>query len=154
MCFVNRRPTLLLLDAENILAVVDLTEGAPAGGALPRARARDVLQFPSPPDRVWGVTGATLAALRFPERDGSAIAWIDLASPSITHEIRALPANAELDVENGHVLSTARAASALERDREGNERRVLRALGGEEWVCFGPRGILDASPGAASRIGA
>ncbi len=154
MCFVNRRPTLLILDAENILAVVDLTEGAPAGGALPRARARDVLQFPSPPDRVWGVTGATLAALRFPEREGCAVAWIDLAAPAITHEIRDLPANAELDVENGQVLSPARAASALERDREGNERRVLRALGGDEWVCFGPRGILDASQGAASRIGA
>jgi hypothetical protein len=153
LAFVNRRPLLLVLDGEHIMATVDLAEGIPAGGMLPRATARDILQFPSPPDRCWGISGGQLAALRFPERGGAAVAWIDLAEQRIVSEVGDLPAHAEVDVESGNVLAPARAASLLERSPEGAELRVLRALGGEDWVCFGPRGILDASPGAAERIG-
>jgi hypothetical protein len=154
LAFVNRRPMLLVLDAENILATVDLADGAPAsyGSVLPRARARDVLQFPNPPDRCWGLTGGGIA-LRFPENGGAAVVYVDPDAPAITGEVKGLPPNVEVDVEDGRIVAPARAASLLERDREGAELRVLRALGGEDWVCYGPRGILDASAGAAHRIG-
>jgi hypothetical protein len=40
----------------------------------------------------------------------------------------------------------------LERNMNGEEHRVFRSLPEGEWIVFGSRGILEASPGAAGAI--
>lgn len=150
LTFVNRRPDLLVVDAENILMHYDLARSARDGQA---AEARDVLQFGAAPDRIWGITGGQFAAVRIPDGDGATIMFIDLQKQVVVGEIVGGHRHAEVDAELGVVLQPARSAGLLELDMSGAERRVLRSLPGGEWVAFGPRGILDASESAGGVLG-
>ncbi len=147
--FVNRRPDLLLVDAEAILTWYDLAASVRDGTA---AVGRDVLQFSTAPDRVWGITGGRYAAVRLPEGDSCSLVFADLSGQSVVAEVSGLHPLAVVDPESGLILEPARGAAILERDMNGTERRVMRALPSGEWVCFGPLGILSASPGAAERL--
>lgn len=149
LSFVNRRPDLLVVDAENVLAHYDLAVSVREHRPCP---ARDVLQFQSAPDRVWGITGGQYAALRVPEGDTCSIVFVDIHAQSVVSEVPGLPLGTWVDAEHGFILEPARSSAILERDMEGNERRVFRALPDDQWVCFGKKGILDASDGAAGGL--
>jgi hypothetical protein len=149
LSFVNRRPDLLVVDAEHILAHYDLGKSVRENRPC---EARDVLQFGSAPDRVWGITGGQYAALRLPEGDHCTIVFVDVHAQSVVSEITGLHPGAWVDAEQGFVLEPVRSAALLERDMKGNERRVLRALPDDEWVCFNTRGWIDASENAAGTL--
>lgn len=147
--FVNRRPDLLLVDAEAILTWYDLAasvrDGSPASG-------KDVLQFSTAPDRLWGITGGKYAAVRLPEGDTCSLLFADIPGQSVVAEVSGLHPAAVVDPETGLILEPTRGAAILEREMTGAERRVLRALPSGEWVCVGPLGILSASVGAAALL--
>ncbi|MFZ5477256.1 MAG: WD40 repeat domain-containing protein [Myxococcota bacterium] len=150
LSFVNRRPDLLVVDAENILAHYDLAVSVRENRPC---EARDVLQFGATPDKVWGITGGQYAALRIPDGDHCTIVFVDVHAQAVISEVTGLHPAAWVDAEQGFILEPARAAAVLERDMEGNERRVLRALPDDQWICFGKRGILDASEEAGGTLG-
>lgn len=149
LAFVNRRPDLLVIDSENILAHYDLGESVRSGQP---AKARDVLQFSATPDRAWGITGGQYAAVRLPMGNACAVLFVDVHAQSVVSELRDLHPRAWVDAEHGLVLEPARSGGLLEREMNGNERRVMRALPSEQWVCFGRKGILDASSGATRAL--
>ena len=150
LSFVNRRPDLLVVDAENILAHYDLAVSVRENRPC---EARDVLQFDAAPDRVWGITGGQYAALRLPEGTGSTIVFVDVHAQTVVSEVTGLHPAAWVDAEQGFILEPVRGAALLERDMKGNERRCLRALPDGQWVCFNSRGWIDASEGAAGALG-
>ncbi|GDX83392.1 hypothetical protein LBMAG42_52030 [Deltaproteobacteria bacterium] len=150
LTFVNRRPDLLVLDAENILAHYDLSKSARDGHP---ADARDVLQFGAAPDRIWGITGGQFAAVRIPDGATSTMMFVDIHKQVVVGEVAGAHRFAEVDAENGLVLEPARSGALLEREMNGVERRVLRSLPGGQWVAFGARGILDASEAAGGALG-
>jgi len=144
--FVNRRPDLLVIDAEHILTAYDLAGSLREGTA---AAGRDVLQFSSPPDRIWGITGGRYAAVRLPEGETCSLVYADLAGQAVAAEVSGLDPRTTVDPETGLILEPVRGNAVLEREMDGIERRLLRALPGGEWVSVGPLGILAASPRAA-----
>ncbi len=150
LTFVNRRPDLLVLDADNVLAHYDLSRSARDGTP---AQARDVLQFGATPDRIWGITGGQFAAVRIPDGDAATMMFVDLQRQAVVGELAGVHPHAEVDAENGLVLEPARSGALLEREMAGAERRVLRSLPGGQWVAFGTRGILDASDAAGGALG-
>lgn len=150
LSFVNRRPDLLVVDAEHILAHYDL--GASAREKRP-AEGRDVIQLHAPPDRVWGITGGQYAALRVPEGNECTLLFVDIQKQTVVSEVNKLHKDAQVDAENGFILEPSRSGGLLEREMNGTERRVLRALPDGQWICFSKRGILDASEGAGSGLG-
>ena len=149
MSFVNRRPDLLVMDAEGVLGHYDLAQAirnnAPGEG-------RDVLTLNVEVDRLWGITGGQYCAIRLPEADKCTILIVDVHACDVVHEVTGLDRNAWVDAENGLILEVARSAAILEREMDGRERRVLRALPDGQWISFGWRGILDASEGASSAL--
>jgi WD40 repeat protein len=149
MAFVNRRPDLLILDAEGVLGHYDLAqairEGKPGQG-------RDVITVNVPADRIWGITGGQFCAMRLPQEDSCSIIWVDIHACDVVGEATGLSRWAWVDAENGLILEPGRASAIIERERDGSERRILRSLPDDEWIGFGWRGILDCSPGAASRV--
>jgi hypothetical protein len=149
LSFVNRRPDLLVVDAENILAHYDLAVSVRENRPC---EARDVLQFEAAPDRVWGITGGQYAALRIPESGGCTILFVDVHAQTVVSEVTGLHPLAWVDAEQGFILEPARSGALLERDMKGNERRCLRALPDGQWVCFNARGWIDASEGAAGAL--
>lgn len=149
LSFVNRRPDLLVVDAEHILAHYDL--GASVRDKRP-AEGRDIIQLHRAPDRVWGITGGQYAALRVPEGERCTLLFVDLQRQSVYAEVNDLHRDAQVDAETGFILEPARSGAVLEREMNGAERRVLRALPDDQWICFGKRGILDASDGAAGGL--
>ncbi len=149
LSFVNRRPDLLVVDAEHILAHYDL--GASAREKRP-AEGRDIIQLHAPPDRVWGITGGQFAALRVPEGDRCSLLFVDIQRQTVVSEVNGLNKDAQVDAENGFILEPARSGALLEREMNGTERRVLRALPDGQWICFSKRGILDNSDGMARSL--
>ena len=149
LSFVNRRPDLLVVDAEHILAHYDLGTSAREKRA---AEGRDIIQLHTAPDRVWGITGGQFAALRIPEGEGCTLLFVDIQRQTVVSEVNNLHRDAEVDAENGFILEPARSGALLEREMNGTERRVLRALPDGQWICYSKRGILDASDGAASGL--
>ncbi len=147
LAFVNRRPDLLVMDAEGVLGHYDLSSSARSGEP---ARGRDVLTLNVPVDRLWGITGGELCALRLPEGETCSILFVDIHAGAVVAEVTGLSPLAWVDAENGLIVEPARSSALLERERNGAERRVLRALPDGEWISYGWRGILDASPGAAA----
>jgi len=145
--FVNRRPDLLVLDEEGVLGIYDLSVSVSRG--VP-AEGRDLLELQVDVDRLWGITGGKLAALRFqvPESGTASVIYIDLASGEVVSEVTDLLPYAWVDPETGRILQPARGAAILEIDMWGKDHQVLRALPEGEWVAFAPRGILEASPRA------
>jgi hypothetical protein len=150
LSFVNRRPDLLVVDVEHILAHYDLGSSVREGRPC---EARDVLQFGTAPDRIWGITGGQYAALRLPEGTGCTVVFVDIHAQTVVSEVTGLHPGAWVDAEQGFILEPARGAAVLERAMDGSERQVLRALPDGEWVCFSKRGIIDASEGAMGAFG-
>ena len=149
LAFVNRRPDLLVVDKEGVLGHYDLATPIREGRA---GEGRDILDFSAPIDGLWGITGGTLCALRLPNRTGSTILFVDLGKCDVTHEVKGLHSDAVVDPETGLILEPAPGGAVLERERDGTERRVYRSLPGDQWVCFGAAGILEASEGAAGAL--
>ncbi|MBX2797386.1 MAG: WD40 repeat domain-containing protein, partial [Myxococcales bacterium] len=147
LSFVNRRPDLLALDAEGVLSIYDLT---PSAKEQMPAKGRDVLDLNVEVDRLWGITGGTLAAVRFQNRDANTatIIYVDLDSCEVVSEVPDLLPYAWVDPESGRILQPARGAAILELDRHGREERVLRALPEGEWIAFTDGQVLAASAGA------
>lgn len=149
LSFVNRRPDLLVLDEEHILSHYDLT--ASVRDNVP-AQPRDVLQFASAPDRIWGITGGRLAAVRLPEGPGASVLVVDLHTSQVKYEIEGLHPDTWVDAETGNLLEPGRGAALLEREIDGAEKRVLRALPDDQWLAFNRKSVLDASEGAGAGL--
>lgn len=149
LSFVNRRPDLLVVDEEHILSHYDLEQSF--RNNVP-STPRDVLQFGSPPDRVWGITGGKLAAIRLPEGATCTILVVDLAAQSVIYEVVGLHPAAWVDAESGNILEPGRGAALLEREIDGTEKRVLRALPADQWIAFSRRGVHDASEGVSPAL--
>jgi len=147
--FVNRRPDLLVMDEEGVLGHYDLGDALRQGRP---AEGRDVITINVPVDRLWGITGGQYCALRLPEEDRCTILWVDIQSCEVAHEVPDLDPRAWVDAEHGLILEPGRSAALVEREMNGQERRILRALPDGEWMAFGWRGILDASSGAGGAI--
>ncbi len=149
MAFVNRRPDLLVMDEDGVLGHYDL------GSALRKgqpAEGRDVLTINAPVDAMWGITGGQLCALRLPEGDSSSILFVDVHACEVVSEVTGLSPKAWVDAEHGLILEPGRSSALVEKEQDGRERRVLRALPDGQWIAFGWRGILDASEGASGAI--
>ncbi len=148
LAFINRKPDLLVLDAEGVLGHYDLSGGRNGE----RAQGRDVLTINVEVDRMWGITGGQYCALRLPEGDRSCILWIDIHSGEVAAEVPDLHPGAWVDADEGLILEPARASAVLEREMDGSERRVLRALPDGQWVSFGATGLFENSEGAAGAM--
>lgn len=144
--FVNRRPDMLVLDAEGVLGVYDLTNSVKDNVA---AVGRDILDLNVDVDRLWGITGGVYAAVRFqdPETETASVIYVDVRNGEVVSEVANLLPYAWVDPETGNILQPARGAAILEMDMYGKEAKVLRALPEGEWVSFTPTGILEASEG-------
>jgi len=147
--FVNRSPELLVFDSEGVLGHYDLTDSVQTGRP---ATGRDVLAIHVPVDKIWGITGGKLVAMRLPNGERCTILWVDLSRGEVVGEVQDLPASVEVDDEHGRILVPSRAGAMLELGQDGAELRVLRDLPDNEWISFGPNGILGASKGAAGAI--
>jgi WD40 repeat protein len=140
---------LLVLDHDGVLGRYDLAESVRTGAP---ARGRDLLTVNVALDRVWALAGGTHCAMRLVEGETSTILFVDLEAGAVASEVKGLDRSACVDVESGHVLEPARGSAIVERDRDGNELRVLRSLAEGEWLSFGRNGILAASPAATRAI--
>lgn len=149
LTFVNRRPDLLILDEDGVLGHYDLAASVRSNQP---GEGRDVITINVEVDRIWGITGGQYCAMRLPDGDRCTIIWIDVHACEVIHEVPDLSRHAWVDAENGLILESARSSALLEREMDGRERRVLRALPDGEWISYGWRGILDASEGAAGAI--
>lgn len=149
LSFVNRHASMMVLDSEGVLGHYDLSRSVETGQP---AKGRDVLTINVPVDRIWGITGGQYCALRLPEDHSSTILWVDVHAQEVVQEVTGLSPSAWVDPETGTLMEPTRSSAILERSMSGAERRVIRALPEGEWIVFGPRGILEASPGAAGAI--
>ena len=57
-----------------------------------------------------------------------------------------------VDPETGLILEPARASALLERESDGRERAVLRALPNSQWISYSWKGVLECTEGAAGAI--
>ncbi|MDP6935348.1 MAG: WD40 repeat domain-containing protein, partial [Myxococcota bacterium] len=87
LSFVNRRPDLLVLDDDGVLAHYDL--GASLRDNEP-AQGRDVVTINVEVDRIWGITGGQTCALRLPEGDSCTIVMVDVHACEVVHETTGL----------------------------------------------------------------
>jgi hypothetical protein len=142
MAFIPKKPALLTVDQDGVLTHYDLSIAASGGAA---AEGRDLLDFNGSVDRVWGIAGGKYAAVRLPEADRSCIVFVDIAAAEVVYEITDLHPDASVDPATGQILEPVRASAFLERESSGAELQVSRALPDDQWVTFGPRGILKAS---------
>ncbi len=142
VAFVNRRADMLVLDQDGVLGHYDLAasirDNSPAQG-------RDVIDFDVEIDAIWGITGGRRCAVRMPAGKQCSIAMVELASGEVSSYIADLPAGSKVCEETGAVLSPARASALLERHPDGREAKVLRSLTDDQWLSYGPTGILEAS---------
>lgn len=149
LAFVNRSPELIVLDEDGVLGHYNLTDSVQKG--MP-ANGTDILSINVPVDKIWGITGGRFAALRLPDADGSTILWVDLTSKEVVGEVSGVHRFAEVDAEHGRVLVPARSGAMLELDKHSSELRVLRSLTDDQWLAFGPNGILGASDSAVGTL--
>lgn len=147
LSFINRRPHMLVLDEEGVLSTYDL--GKSVTDNVP-ARGQDILDLNVPVDRLWGITGGQFAAVRFQEYEtnSATVIYVDLERCEVVSEVPNLLPYAWVDPETGSILQPARGGAILETDMYGQETRVFRALPEGEWVCFGPRGVIEQSESA------
>lgn len=144
--FVNRRPDMLVMDAEGVLGHYDLTESVTNKTA---AIGHDVLDLNVDVDRLWGITGGQYAAVRFQEPDAgtATIIFVDIKTGEVVSEVPHLLPYVWVDPETGDILQPARGGAILELDMYGAEKRLLRALPEGEWIALGPKGVIDCSEG-------
>jgi WD40 repeat protein len=142
VAFVNRRADMLVLDEDGVLGHYDLAssirDNEPAVG-------RDVIELEAPVDAIWGITGGRRCAVRMVEGDRCSIAMVELSTGEVSTYVPDLPRNTWVCEETGAILSPTRASAILERNAEGREKRVLRSLTEDQWISFGPTGIIEAS---------
>jgi hypothetical protein len=144
LAFISKRPDLLVVDQDRVLTHFDLA--ASVRESKP-ARGRDVLTLYAEIDKLWGITGGRYAAVRIPEGGTATIMFVDLQSAQVVTELTGLHPKAWVDAEYGLILEPVRGGAILEREMDGTERRCLRVMTDGEWVCFGQRGLIDASEG-------
>lgn len=151
LAFMNRMPELLVLDGQGVLGMYDLAPSVKEGTP---ARVRDILNLNVEVDRMWGITGGRLAAVRYqvPGQGGapdtSTVIYVDVRTCEVVSEVPNLLPYAWVDPESGDIVQPARGAAILELDMHGHDKRVLRALPEGEWVAFSPEGVLARSDGA------
>ncbi|MFM2163047.1 MAG: hypothetical protein RLZZ383_2559 [Pseudomonadota bacterium] len=153
LAFVHRRPELLVLDAEGVLALIDLLPAARDGGqpVLHRIAAFQDVEI----DALWGTQDGRHAVVRLQEpADGTAtVVTVDLDDGSVVHEVRGLLPYVQVDPSRGALLEPGRGSASLERSLDGTEDRVLRSLPGGEWISFDARRLREPSSGATTWIG-
>jgi len=130
-----------------VLGVYNLTDSV--NNRTP-AVGKDVLDLNVDVDRLWGITGARYAAVRFqePEDETATIIYVDLTQTEVVSEIAGALPYAWVDPETGNVLQPARGSAIHELDMYGKDHKVSRALPEGEWITFGPDGVFEASEGA------
>lgn len=142
VAFVNRRADMLVLDEDGVLGHYDLAasirDNRPAEG-------RDIIDFDVEIDAIWGITGGRRCAVRMPDGGQCSIAMVELATGEVANYLEGLPANTVVCEESGAILTAARASALLERGSDGRETKVLRSLTDDQWISYGPTGILEAS---------
>jgi hypothetical protein len=153
IAFVHRRPELLMLDDEGVLALVDLLPAARDGGApvLHRIAAFQDVEI----DALWGTQDGRFAVARVQEpTDGTAtVVTVDLDSGEVVHEVPRLLPYVQVDPARGALLEPGRGSALIERSLDGTEDRVLRSLPGNEWITFDARRLREPSSGAMTWIG-
>jgi hypothetical protein len=149
LSFVNRSASLMILDQDGVLGHYDLGPSVESNTA---ATGRDVLTINVEVDRIWGISGGQYCALRLPEGASSTILWVDIHAQEVVQEVTGLCPDVWVDPDSGVLLEPGRSSAILERSMNGGELRVFRSLPEGEWIVFGSRGILEASPGAAGAI--
>lgn len=144
LAFVNRSPELLALDEDGVLSYYDLRPNPRS----PVPVRQEILAFSVPVDEIWGLTGGTTAALRLQDPQyGTSIAFVNLRDGNV-QEVSGIPAWTSVDADTGVVMYPELGCAVVELDRTGREHRVLRSLPDDEWISFGPEGVLASSPGA------
>lgn len=149
LSFVPKKPELVVVDQDGVLTHYDLAKSA-AGG--PAAEGRDLLDFSGPVDRVWGLAGGQHAVVRLIEGESAVLLYVDVHASTVAHEVAGLPVHATVDPMSGQIMLPVRASAFLDRAPNGDELQVSRALPDSEWLTFGPRGIVAASPGAGAVV--
>ena len=149
VAFVNRKPHMLVLDADGVLGHYDLTD---AVNEEAHVSGREVLDLNVQVDRLWGLTGGKIAALRFQDEEAetATVIFVDLEKGEVVSEVSGLLPYVWVDPETGHLLQPARGGAIVELDPQGVEVGVLRSLPEGEWLSLGPSGVLDASEDALS----
>jgi WD40 repeat protein len=149
LCFVNRKPELLVLDRDGVLGRYDLSESLTTGES---PEGEDVLELECKVSGMWGITGGRYAAIRLPENDLCSIIVVDVEKCAVVVELPNLHPQTTVNPETGAIIEPVKAGGLLERDITGKEIRVFRSLPGQEWITYGERGIEFASDGAGSAI--
>lgn len=149
LAFVNRRADLLVVDEEGVLGHYDLAAGIRTNSS---STGRDVLDFGLDVDGVWGVTGGRYAAVRLPDNDKASIVVVDLATSEVVSHLTGLHRFTWVDEETGAILQPARASALLERTLKGEETRVLRSLPDDQWISYGPKGVIEVSEAAGNSL--
>ncbi len=149
LAFIPKKPELLTVDADGVLTHYDLATSAGGGAA---AQGRDLLDFKGPVERVWGIAGGQLAAVKLKEGNRALILYVDIQNTTVAHEVADLHPDVWVDINSGNILEPARAGAFVEKRPDGSEHVVSRSLPDDQWVTFGHRGIVRASEGAGSVI--
>ncbi len=152
LSFVQRHPELLVLDADGVLGLYDLTPAARDGGEAEGYRICRF--FDADIDQIWGLEDHKHAAVRIQEPDqGTAtIVFVDLDDGEVVEEVTGLLPYATVDPVHGRILEPGVGSAILERDMQGDEVRVLRSLPHEEWATFYQQGVLGCSQGARAWV--
>lgn len=148
LTFVHRRPELLVLDEEGMLALHDLAPAA-RDGAEP-IRHRIAAFYDAEIDALWGLEDGRHAVVRIqePSTGTATFVTVDLDTGEIAHKVEGLLPYASVDPSGGVILEPARGNAILELNLQGEPIRVLRSLPRDEWVAFDERRALASSPGA------
>jgi len=149
VCFVNRKPEILVLDRDGVLGKYDLSESL-ASGESPEGE--DVLELECEVNGMWGITGGRYAAIRLPENNLCSVIIVDVEKSAVVVELPNLHPQTSVNPDTGSILEPVKASGILERDITGKEIRVFRSLPGQEWITYGERGIELASEGAGNAI--
>ena len=149
LCFVNRKPDLLVLDRDGVLGKYDLSEALNTGQS---PEGDDVLELECEVSGMWGITGGKYAAIRLPENNLCSIIIVDVENSAVVVELPNLHPKTTVNPETGAIIEPVKAGGLLERDITGKEIRVFRSLPGQEWITYGERGIEFASDGAGSAV--
>lgn len=147
--FVFRRPELLVLDEEGVLVLVDL-EPLARDGAEAVVHRIGVLRG-GEIDALWGLADGKRAVARVQHEDETAtFLTVDLDTGELLHEVSGMLPYASVDPDTGHLLEPAAGNAVLERELDGTEHIVLRALPRGEWMSFDANGVLHESAHAAA----
>ena len=145
--FVNRSPTLIVLDTEGVLSYYDL--GTSLNTKEP-AKGYDLLEINADIDQIWGLShqDKSYAVLRIPQADSCTLLWVPLNSEENPFDIPNLHPKASVDPSTGAIFEPSKSAAFVEKDFGGQEMIVYRSLPNGEWISFDGKSIRDSSPNA------